>query len=238
MTELLYQIDSYMKEFQAKIVKIFSNENAVVLNRTAFYPVGGGQPSDTGTIEVAHETFIVTKVKKQNGYVLHFIEGKLPEQGLAVIGKIDWNRRYEFMRTHTALHILSAVVWRDYKAQVTGGNMESLKGRLDFEFENINAELVKKIEVKINEEVKNARDIKVKFLTREKADKIPDLIRTKINLLPKNLTEIRIVEIEGLDIQADGGTHVRNTKEVGKIYIDGYKSKGRINKRIKISLKK
>ncbi len=238
MTELLYQTDSYMKEFQAKIVKIFPNENAVTLNRTAFYPVGGGQPSDTGTITKGHEIFIVSKVKKQNDLVLHFIEGKLPEEGSEIIGKIDWKRRYEFMRTHTALHIMSAVVWREYGAHVTGSNMESLKGRLDFEFEKINAELVKEIEVKINEEVKNDRDIKVKFLTREKADKIPELIRTKINLLPKNLTEIRIVEIEGLDIQADGGTHVRNTKEVGKIYIDGYKSKGRINKRIKISLEK
>lgn len=238
MTELLFQTNSYLKEFQAKIVKIFPDENAVVLNRTAFYPVGGGQPSDTGTITKGHETFIVSKVKKQNGNVLHFIEGKLPEEDLEIIGKIDWNRRYEFMRTHTALHILSAVVWRDYKAQVTGGNMESLKGRLDFEFENINAELVKEIEMKINDEVENARKIFVKFLPRKQADKVPDLIRTKINLLPKNLTEIRIVEIEGLDIQADGGTHVRNTEEVGKICIDEYKSKGRINKRIKISLEK
>jgi misacylated tRNA(Ala) deacylase len=140
------------------------------------------------------------------------------------------------MRTHTAMHILCGVVWRDYKAQVTGGNMENLKGRMDFEFENLSGELIKEIEAKVNVEVKKGRNINVKIHPREEAFKIPDLIRTKINLLPEGITEIRTVEIEGLDLQADGGTHVRNTKEVGKMKIVDYKSKGNINKRIYIEL--
>ena len=149
---------------------------------------------------------------------------------------MDWERRYALMRTHTALHILCGVVWRDYGAQVTGGNMEPLSGRMDFEFETLRAELVDEIEARCNVEVAAARDVRVNILPREEAFQIPDLIRTKINLLPAGISEVRTVEIVGLDLQADGGTHVANTREVGHIRVTDYKSKGAINKRIYISL--
>jgi misacylated tRNA(Ala) deacylase len=156
--------------------------------------------------------------------------------GAAVTGRIDWARRYRLMRTHTAMHILCGVVWRDYSAQVTGGNMEPLEGRMDFEFERLQKELVSEIEARINAEVAAARDVRVQILPRAEAFAIPDLIRTKINLLPEGITEVRTVEIIGLDLQADGGTHVANTREVGQIRISDYKSKGGINKRIYITL--
>jgi misacylated tRNA(Ala) deacylase len=153
-----------------------------------------------------------------------------------VRGRLDWDLRYKLMRTHTAFHILCGVVWRDWKAQVTGGNMMPLSGRMDFEFETLHHDLVAEIEKRINAEVAAAREISVRVLPREEAFKIPDLIRTKINLLPEGIREVRIVEIHGLDLQADGGTHVANTKEVGMIHIAGYESKGRINKRIKLEI--
>jgi misacylated tRNA(Ala) deacylase len=157
-------------------------------------------------------------------------------KGLTVHGAIDWNRRYQLMRTHTAMHVLCGVIWRDYGASVTGGNMEPLRGRMDFEFETMRAELVREIEEKINVEAAAARPVKVKILPRAEAFQIPDLIRTKINLLPEGITEVRTVEIAGLDLQADGGTHVANTSEVGRIRVVDYKSKGKINKRIEVAI--
>jgi misacylated tRNA(Ala) deacylase len=233
MTELLYQTDSYCAEFEARVTAVAEENHAVVLDATAFYPGGGGQPNDTGILTAGDQTYRVAKVKKQGGLVLHFLEGdSLPEAGTSVVGKIDWEHRHQLMRTHTAMHILCGVVWRDYSASVTGGDMDPLKGRMDFEFETMRQELVKEIEEKINTEVAAARDVRVKILPREQAFQIPDLIRTKINLLPDGITEVRTVEIVGLDLQADGGTHVRNTGEVGRLRVVDYKSKGKINKRI------
>ena len=154
----------------------------------------------------------------------------------AVSGKLDWDRRYQLMRTHTAMHILCGVIFRDYSASVTGGSMEPLSGRMDFEFETMHKDLVQAIETAINQEVDNARPVRVDILPRAEAFQIPDLIRTKINLLPRGIQEVRVVEIEGLDLQADGGTHVSNTSEVGRIEIVNYKSKGKINKRIYVRL--
>jgi misacylated tRNA(Ala) deacylase len=228
MTELLYQTDAYLKEFDATVVAVNADENAVALDKTAFYPGGGGQPNDVGWLNNAP----VKKVKRQGQHVWHWLEGELPAAGDTVHGKLDWERRHKLMRTHTAFHILCGVVWRDYGAQVTGGNMDVLKGRMDFEFETLQKELVGEIEEKLNVEVAAARPTRVKILPREEAFQIPDLIRTKINLLPAGITEVRTVEIEGLDLQADGGTHVTNTREVGAIKVAGYKSKGKINKRI------
>jgi misacylated tRNA(Ala) deacylase len=153
-----------------------------------------------------------------------------------VTAEIDWTRRHLLMRTHTALHVLCGVVWRDYGAQVTGGNMEPGSGRMDFEFERMSGELVGEIEAKVNAELAAGRDVRVRVLPRDEAFAIPDLIRTKINLLPPGIAEVRTVEIVGLDLQADGGTHVANTREVGSIRVTGYESKGRINKRIRIEL--
>jgi misacylated tRNA(Ala) deacylase len=238
MTELLYQTDSYIKEFDAVINSVLMAERAVTLDRSAFYPGGGGQPCDFGTLIVEAVTYPVEKVKKQGNDVLHFLGGDqpLPSVGSAVRGSLDWARRYELMRTHTALHVLCGTIFRDYGARVTGGDMEPGRGRLDFEFETMRGELVREIEAAINREAAQGREIRVQILPRAEAFQIPDLIRTKINLLPEGITHVRTVEIVGLDLQADGGTHVRNTSEVGTIHIADYKSKGAINKRIYIEI--
>jgi misacylated tRNA(Ala) deacylase len=238
MTELLYQTDSYLKEFDAAITAILDDERGVVLDRTAFYPGGGGQPCDFGTLSLGDTVYPVKKVKKQGNDVLHFLSGDepLPTTGSAVHGILDWALRYELMRTHTAMHLLCGTVFRDYGALVTGGEMEPRRGRLDFEFATMRGELVREIESAINKEMAQAREIRVQILPREEAFQIPDLIRTKINLLPEGISHVRTVEIVGLDLQADGGTHVRNTSEVGPIRIADYKSKGAINKRIYIEI--
>lgn len=233
MTELLYQTDSYLKEFSAQVAGHAPEQNGVLLDRTAFYPGGGGQPNDAGQLLVGDKVYPVPSVARGN---IHVVTGGLPAVGTTVTGQLDWDRRYKLMRTHTAMHILCGVVWRDYGASVTGGNMEPLSGRMDFEFERMQRELVDEIEAAINAEVAAARDIRVKILPRDEAFKIPDLIRTKINLLPEGIPEVRTVEIVGLDLQADGGTHVANTREVGRIRITDYKSKGGINKRIYIEM--
>ncbi|MBI3739054.1 MAG: alanyl-tRNA editing protein [Chloroflexi bacterium] len=232
MTELLYQTDSYLKDFDAAITASFPDEKAVALDRTAFYPGGGGQPSDVGTLAGLN----VVRVRKVSDDVLHVLEGDLPAIGTKVHGAIDWDRRYKLMRTHTAMHILCGCVFRDYGAQVTGGDMEPLKGRMDFEFERLQKDLVSVIEAAINLEVQAGREMRVNILPREQAFRIPDLIRTKINLLPEGIQQVRTVEIVGLDLQADGGTHVKNTSEVGRIRVADYKSKGAINKRIYIEV--
>jgi len=235
MTELLYHTDAYCREFDAAVVAIEGSE--VALDRTAFYPSGGGQPSDTGALSMGGRRWAVTKARKQGDMVWHEIaEGEPPAPGSTVHGAIDWERRYRLMRTHTAMHILCGVIWRDYGASVTGGNMEPLRGRMDFEFETMRQELVREIEEKINVEVAAARPVRVRILPRQEAFQIPDLIRTKINLLPEGIAEVRTVEIEGLDLQADGGTHVANTSEVGRIRVVDYKSKGKINKRIEVAI--
>lgn len=234
MTELLYQTDAYVQNFTAVVTDVV--DGGVVLDRTAFYPGGGGQPCDFGTLRAVSQTWPVTNVKKVGGQVVHFVDGEGLAVGTAVTGQLDWTRRYQLMRTHTAMHILCGVVWRDYGAQVTGGNMDPLQGRMDFEFETMRQELVAEIETAVNREVAAAREVHVAILPREQAFQIPDLIRTKINLLPEGIAEVRTVELVGLDLQADGGTHVANTREVGRIRIVDYKSKGKINKRIYVEL--
>ena len=238
MTKLLYQTDAYLKEFSSVITSVDVETRVVVLDQSAFYPGGGGQPCDFGTLEVAGVTYPVEKVKKQGDDVLHFLGGTepLPAPNSAANGTLDWVRRHQLMRTHTALHILCGTVFRDYGAKVTGGDMDPLKGRMDFEFENMRGELVKAIETATNLEIQQGREIRVNILPRDEAFQIPDLIRTKINLLPEGILQVRTVEIVGLDLQADGGTHVKNTSEVGTIKVVDYKSKGAINKRVYIDV--
>ena len=234
MTDVLCYADSYLREFDARVVEV--TPKGVVLDRTAFYPGGGGQPSDTGALRVGDAEYRVSKISKSDGKTVHELDSEPPPEGTEVHGVIDWERRYQLMRTHTALHILCGVVWRDYGAHVTGGNMEPLSARMDFEFENMTAEFAREVETLINKEVEEARAIEVGNIPREEAFQIPDLIRTKINLLPPAIKEIRTVDIVGLDLQADGGTHVANTSEVGRIRVVGHESKGRINKRLRIEI--
>jgi misacylated tRNA(Ala) deacylase len=238
MTILLYQNDSYLQTFNATIVSVDEENRGLILDRTIFYPGGGGQPPDTGTLTTNGNKYIVKRAKNIGGKLLHLIEGDspLPKVGATISGAIDWDQRYQLMRTHTAMHILCGVIFRDYGASVTGGSMEPLKGRMDFEFETMHKELVAQIEKSINLEVSKTRPVEVKILPREQAFQIPDLIRTKVNLLPEGIQEVRVVEIVGLDLQADGGTHVKNTSEVGGIRVVDYKSKGKINKRIYVEV--
>lgn len=232
MSEWIFQTDAYLREFQAQVSAV--QGNTVALARTAFYPGGGGQPADRGVFQAGEQSWQVLNVRKDGEEVWHEVDGTPPIQGTIVTGQLDWERRHALMRTHTALHMLCGVVWRDYGAQVTGGNMEPLQARMDFEFERMQKGLVQKIEEKVNAEICAARPIQVKILPRAEAFAIPDLIRTKINLLPEDIPQVRVVDIVGLDLQADGGTHVANTSEVGCLRIVKYKSKGRINKRLEI----
>jgi misacylated tRNA(Ala) deacylase len=234
MTEMLFYDQPYAREFDAVVTA--SGPAGVELDRTAFYPGGGGQPCDHGTLETGGRTWAVVGVRKEAGRVVHQAGDDPPPAGAAVHGRLDWTRRYALMRVHTALHVLCGVIWRDYGAHVTGGNMDVLRARMDFEFENMHQDLVREIEAHANREVELAHEVHARLLPREEALAIPDLIRTKVNLLPEGLREIRVVEITGLDLQADGGTHVANTREVGPIRIVDYKSKGRINKRLEIAL--
>ncbi len=237
MTELLFLTDAYIREFDA-VVTDTPQDGVVVLDKTAFYAGGGGQPCDVGTLSDADgTTYRVTKVARSGGAVAHTLDGdRTPSVGAAVRGAIDWERRYQLMRTHTALHILCGVVWRDYGALVTGGDMRPGAARMDFELENMSAEFASEVEELINREVASERAIIVDALSRADADAHPDLIRTKINLLPPAIKEVRTIDISGLDLQADGGTHVHNTREVGRIKVVGHESKGRINKRLRIAL--
>jgi misacylated tRNA(Ala) deacylase len=232
--EHLYQTNDHLNEFAAVVTSI--EGQTVALDRTAFYPGGGGQPHDVGHLTWDGGSAQVIKVKKRGDEVWHTLDGEVPSEGAPVHGVLDWERRYRLMRTHTALHVLCGVVWRDYGASVTGGNMEPLKGRMDFEFETMRKELVTEIEASVNAEIAKGRPVRIAILPREEAFQIPDLIRTKINLLPPQIQEVRTVEIVGLDLQADGGTHVANTQEVGQVRVVNYKSKGAINKRVYIEL--
>ncbi len=234
MTELLFHDRSYLREFDATVTSVA--DVGVALDRTAFYIGGGGQPSDVGVLSADGRQYAVSGVKRDAGVLVHLIDGDQPTKGSRVSGQIDWERRYRLMRTHTALHILCGVVWRDYGALVTGGNMQPGEARMDFELERMSADFAEEVEAKINEEVEAARNVLAANLAREEAEQIPDLIRTKINLLPANIREVRTIDIQGLDVQADGGTHVDNTTEVGRIRVVGHESKGRINKRLRIAL--
>jgi misacylated tRNA(Ala) deacylase len=240
--EQLCYTDAYLQSVDARVTALEAGESTLlVLDRTVFYPGGGGQPSDRGLILRATDgrSWTIRGARKFGGEIVHELEpgeADPPSIGDHVRVDLEWARRLALMRTHTALHTLCGVVWRDYGAQVTGGNMEPGSGRMDFEFERMSGDLVDAIEAAVNVELAAARDVRVNVLPREEAFAIPDLIRTKINLLPEGIEEIRTIEIVGLDLQADGGTHVANTREVGGIRVLGYESKGRINKRVRIEL--
>ena len=236
MTELLYLADSYLRDFDAVVTEV--TPDGVVLDRTAFYPGGGGQPHDMGTLRSGERVWQVTNVAKAGDGVVHTLEaeGDLPAPGTRLHGEIDWERRYRLMRTHTAMHVLCGTIFREYGALVTGGNMALDKARMDFELEDLSPERVARIEEMANRVIAQGLPVSWRSLPRDEAFAIPDLIRTKINLLPESIREVRVVEIAGLDLQADGGTHVRNTRDVGGIKVVGTRSKGRINKRLEIVL--
>lgn len=235
MTEFLCHADGYMKQFDATVLD--TTDEGVVLDRTAFYPGGGGQPPDKGWLrDKGNREWKLTRISREGGVFVHELDDDPPAKRECLHGFVDWERRYQLMRTHTALHILCGVVWRDYGAHVTGGDMKPLSARMDFELDHMSVDFAREMEVLVNMEVQAARRVEIQLQPREEALKIPDLVRTKVNLLPPSIKEIRTVEIFGLDLQADGGLHVSNTNEVGKIVVVGHESKGRLNKRLRIRI--
>jgi misacylated tRNA(Ala) deacylase len=229
-TELLFLRDAYLREFDATITAVEGDR--VALDRTAFYPTGGGQPHDTGTLGGS----VVSDVRKDGGEVWHTVDGAAFEVGQQVRGTLDWDRRHALMRTHTALHVLCGVIWNEWGTAVTGGNMEPLSARMDFEFDPLPEGFGPRIEALVNDELLAARPIEVSFLPRSVAVTDEDLIRTKVSLIPESVPEIRVVDIVGLDKQADGGTHVASTADVGRIRVVKTESKGKGNKRIRIEV--
>ena len=207
-------------------------DNAVALDRTAFYATGGGQPHDTGVLG----GLVVTDVRKEADHVWHTVEGGVPAVGTSVLGEIAWERRHQLMRTHTALHILCGVIWNEWRVPVTGGNMEPLSARMDFEFDPLPEGFVGRVEQLVNDAIERDYPIAVSFLPRSTAVQDAELIRTKVSLIPETVSEIRVVDIVGLDKQADGGTHVRSTKEVGTFRVVKTESKGKGNKRLRIEI--
>jgi misacylated tRNA(Ala) deacylase len=228
--ELLYLTDAYLRRFTATVTAV--DGTRVALDRTAFYPTGGGQPHDDGTLAGAP----VTEVRKEGDEVWHTLDGPVPAVGDEVEGEIDWDRRHALMRTHSALHVLCGVIWNEWGKAVTGGNMEPLSARMDFEFDPLPEGFGQTVEDLVNKELAAARPIEVSFLPRGVAITDEDLIRTKVNMIPESVQEIRVVDIVGLDKQADGGTHVRSTDEVGRIRVVKTESKGKGNKRIRLEV--
>jgi misacylated tRNA(Ala) deacylase len=230
MTDLLYLRDAYLQDFDAEVIAV--SNNAVVLDRTAFYPTGGGQPHDTGSLNGV----AVIDVAKRDGQVWHLLDGDVPELGARVHGSIDWERRHQLMRTHAAMHVLCGVIWHRWGKAVTGGNMEPLSGRMDFEFDPLPDNFAQDVEALVCAAIDADYPIEVSFLPRDTALVDADLIRTKVSLIPESVTEIRVVDIVGLDKQADGGTHVRSTKEIGGFRVVKTESKGKGNKRLRIEV--
>lgn len=233
-TELLYATDAYVRSFEATVQEV-TPEGGVILDRTAFYPTGGGQPHDVGTLVWdASSGASVVEVRKSGPLVVHRVEGALPSPGAAVHGEIDWERRYALMRHHTALHSMSGVIFQLYEATVTGGQMYPDRARMDFLLPDLSADRLAAIEARTNELLAEGRPVSIRFLPRAEAFRIPDLIRTRVNLIPEGIDIIRVVNIEGIDQQADGGTHVHDTREVGRVRIVRSENKGKGNKRLEI----
>ena len=233
-TDLLYLRDAYLQSFDGTVLT--DGDDGVVLDRTALYVTGGGQPHDTGTLTWDGGAASVVGVRKAEGVVRHLLEGDIPPVGATVTGTVDWERRHQLMRTHTALHVLCGVIWNEWGTAVTGGNMEPLAARMDFEFDPLPDGFGATVEALVNVELAADRPIEVSFLDRSVAVEDEDLIRTKVNMIPESVPEIRVVDIVGLDKQADGGTHVRSTAEVGRIRVVKTESKGKGNKRIRIEV--
>ena len=266
MTELLYLRDAYLQAFTATVIDTRTGDDgtaAIALDRTAFYPTGGGQPHDVGELA----GLAVVDVRKEGDVVWHTVAAAgdvlpgvgdvlpgvgdalpgvgdallgvgdaLPTVGTEVVGQVDWSRRHRLMRTHTALHVLCGVIWNEWRVPVTGGNMEPLAARMDFEFDPVPEGFGPRIEELVNAELAADRPIEVHFLPRDTAVHDDDLIRTKVSLIPESVAEIRVVDIVGLDKQADGGTHVRSTSEVGRLRVLKLENKGKGNKRVRVEI--
>jgi misacylated tRNA(Ala) deacylase len=238
VTERIYSTRQYERQADANVVDVDPDDRRVLLDRTVFYPGGGGQPHDVGTLQIGDDRLEVVRITADDRGVWHWLAdaASLPGAGQAVEAVVDWDRRYRLMRTHTAMHALCGVVWNRFGSPVTGGNMEPGEGRLDFELPDWDPEDRDSLEEELNAQLAAARPVEVSFLPREEADEDPSLIRTKVSLLPPTLREVRVVDIVGLDRQADGGTHVADTTEVGRVKVVKVESKGKGFRRIRLQL--
>ncbi len=236
MTDRIYSTDAYARTMDAVVLDVDRDDGRILLDQTVFYPGGGGQPHDVGELVIGDDRLSVTRVTQDGAGVWHWVTESLPPRNTALRGEVDWERRYQLMRTHTAMHALCGVVWERYHSPVTGGNMNPGEGRLDFELPDWDPEDRTPLETALNEALQRSLPVEVSFLPREEADQDPSLIRTKVNLLPPGLREVRVIDIVGLDRQADGGTHVSSTAEVGPVRIAKIESKGRGFRRIRLAL--
>ncbi|MEX0705987.1 MAG: alanyl-tRNA editing protein [Nitriliruptoraceae bacterium] len=234
MTDRIYSTDQYARAMDATVVDVDPDDGRVLLDRTVFYPGGGGQPHDVGSLVLGDDRLSVVRVADDARGVWHWLEGGLPSTGTSLRGELEWDRRHRLMRTHTAMHALCGVVWQRHASPVTGGNMEPGVGRLDFELPDWDPDDRDVLEDELNRQIAAARPVEISFLPRDEADLDPSLIRTKVSLLPASLRQVRVVDIVGLDRQADGGTHVRDTTEVGRVRIAKVESKGKGFRRIRL----
>ncbi len=236
MTEELFARDSYLVSTEAIVEEV--RPEGVILDRTVFYARGGGQPGDSGVLRWDDRMCRIVDTVRRSGELLHAVEPETPppDPGSTVLAEIDWMRRYLLMGTHTALHALSGIVYRSYGAKVTGGSMEPGIARMDFELHQISRDFGNEVEQTLNAALSGDRRVSIEFVPRAQALRDPELIRTKVNLIPERVDPIRIVDIDGLDRQADGGTHVRSTGEIGAVRVVRTESKGRAFKRMRIQL--
>lgn len=233
MTQLLYLHDSYLREFDATVSAV--DAPRVALDRTAFYAGGGGQPADTGLLRWGGTTARVVEVRKDGAAVWHTVDGEPPASGTTVRGILDWERRFNIMRHHSALHVLVGVVYKAFNALVTGGAIHPDRARMDFSLEDLNKDRIGVIESEANRIIQEQRRILVRFLSREEFER-SDLVRLAKNLIPPEIRDVRVIEIEGFDAQADGGTHVGNTGEIGTLRVTRTENKGKFNRRLEIAL--
>jgi Ser-tRNA(Ala) deacylase AlaX len=233
MTELLYLRDSYLREFEAVVTGV--NDAGVILDRTAFYAGGGGQPADTGTLEGAGTAAAVTEVRRAGADVIHVVGENPPPPGTPVRGTLDWDRRYAIMRHHSALHVLVGVIYKVFGAMVTGGAIYPDRARMDFSLEDLNRDRVAAIEQEANRVIAEGHRIVARYVPRDEYER-SDLTRLANVALPPDIREVRVIEIEGFDAQADGGTHVANTTEIGRLQVTKTENKGKTNRRLEIAL--
>ncbi|MCP9486454.1 MAG: alanyl-tRNA editing protein [Gaiellaceae bacterium MAG52_C11] len=238
-TELLYLDDAYRRHADTVVAAVDAERHAVALEATVFFPTGGGQPNDTGELLVDGRPLAVADVAKdKQGLVWHTLPAAapLPALGEPARAVIDWPRRHLIMRLHTAQHIMNGIIWRDHGAHVTGAQITPPEGRLDFELAAMSQEFARSLEAGINAAVQENLPVRVLWLPRAEADRDPSLIRLKANLIPRSIDSLRVIDIVGLDRQADGGTHVAATGEIGPVRVVKTESKGKANKRVRIAV--
>ncbi|MFH1696088.1 MAG: alanyl-tRNA editing protein [Candidatus Micrarchaeota archaeon] len=236
-TEMLYLKDCYLKEAQTKVIDCNQEQKWVELDKTVFYPESGGQPSDKGKIIWKEKESLVKEVKKKDKKIIHFLEGEIPKKDTEVKLVLDWNLRYKFMRMHSAQHLLSALILNKYEASTVGNQIGEEKSRMDFHPIKFDSAMLEEMQNKFNEITEKGIPITISFKDRKTVlEEVDEKRRVLFSRLPEALQEIRVIEIQGIDNCPCGGTHAKNTKEIGKIKILGRENKGKERDRISFEL--